>query len=82
MKCLLIENLAILVCAAAGFFSGIRYLGSRKALYAGMIAHALFNTLIQSEYRLAAYVVVLAMYMPEPLKMGKTVLSRKRAAQA
>ena len=37
MKYLLIENLAILVCAAAGFLSGIRYLNARKALYASMI---------------------------------------------
>lgn len=30
MKYLLIENLAILVCAAAGFLSGIRYLKPEK----------------------------------------------------
>ena len=51
-------------------------------LIAAVIAHALFNTLIQSEYRLAAYVVVLAMYMPQLLQMGKKIFSRKQTGQA
>lgn len=37
MDHLLIENLAVLVCATVGCLSGIRYLNARKALYAGMI---------------------------------------------
>jgi len=41
MKYLLIENLAILVCAIIGFLSGVRYLNSRKALYAGMIVQGM-----------------------------------------
>ena len=37
MKYLLIENLAILLCATIGILSGIHYLNTRKAMYAGMI---------------------------------------------
>ena len=37
MNELLIENLAVLLCAAIGFLSCFRYLNTRKALYAGMI---------------------------------------------
>lgn len=37
MKYLLIENLAILLCAVIGCCSGIRYLRPRSALYASMI---------------------------------------------
>ena len=58
------------------------YCGTFALLIAAVIAHALFNTLIQSEYRLAAYVVVLAMYMPQLLQMGKKIFSRKQTGQA
>ena len=41
MKYLLIENLAILVCAVVGFMFGIRYLNTRKGLYAPMIVQGM-----------------------------------------
>lgn len=41
MKYQLIENLAVMVCAAIGTLSGIGYLKSRRALYAGMIVEGM-----------------------------------------
>ena len=35
----LLENLDALVCFVPGFYSGIRYLNTRKALYADMICY-------------------------------------------
>ena len=37
MNAVLIENLAILACSTLGFLSWIRYLNTRKAIFAGMI---------------------------------------------
>lgn len=41
MKYLLFENIAVLACATFGFLTGIRYLNTRKALYAGMIVQGM-----------------------------------------
>ena len=48
------------------------YCGTLSLLIAAIIAHAVFNTLIYSEYRLAAYVAVLAIYIP------RMIMRRKR----
>ena len=53
MKYLLIENLAILVCAAAGALSGFRYLNSRKALYASMIVQGMICVVLGRLYQCA-----------------------------
>ena len=37
MKFLVIENMAIMLCAGIGFFYGFRYLQNRRTLYASMI---------------------------------------------
>jgi len=58
------------------------YCGTFSLLISAVIAHALFNTLIQSEYRLAAYGVVFAMYIPQTIKIGRQILSRKKPRQA
>ena len=41
MKYLMFENLAVLASATFGFLTGIRYLNTRKALYAGMIVQGM-----------------------------------------
>lgn len=58
------------------------YCGTFSLLISAVIAHALFNTLIQSEYKLAAYGVVFAMYIPQTIKIGRQILSRKKPRQA
>ncbi len=54
------------------------YCGTFSLLIAAIIAHALFNTLIQSEYRLAAYGVVLVMYIPQLLALGRKLLEKRK----
>ena len=58
------------------------YCGTFSLLIAAVIAHALFNTLIQSEHRWAAYAVVLFMYTPQLLNFWKWLFLRKKTAQA
>ena len=58
------------------------YCGTFSLLIAAVIAHALFNTLIQSEHRWAAYAVIVAMYIPQLLRIGKKLFLRKRTAEA
>ncbi|MBR4442762.1 MAG: PrsW family intramembrane metalloprotease [Clostridia bacterium] len=58
------------------------YCGTFSLLISAVIAHALFNTLIQSQYRLAAYGVVLVMYIPHILAIAKKLSSRKQKEQA
>ena len=52
------------------------YCGTFSLLIAAIIAHALFNTLIQSKLRWAAYGVVLVMYIPQLLALGKKLLAK------
>ena len=70
---------------------GIRYVHKRRKLFycgtfslliSAVIAHALFNTLIQSPYRLAAYGVVLVMYIPHLLAIAKKLFSWYHKKQA
>ena len=51
MKYLLIENLAIMVCAVIGVLFGIGYLKSRKALYAGMIVQGMICVVLGRLYQ-------------------------------
>ena len=53
MNYLLIENLAVLVCATVGFAFGIRYLKTRKALYAGMIVQGMICVVLGRLYQCA-----------------------------
>ena len=53
MKYLLIENLAVMACATAGFLSGIRYLNTRKALYASMIVQGMICVVLGRLYQCA-----------------------------
>lgn len=55
------------------------YCGTFSLLISAVIAHALFNTLIQSQYKLAAYGVIAAMYVPQLMTIIKSFLSRKQA---
>lgn len=70
--------------------TGISYIHKRRKLfYAGtvsllisaIIAHGLFNMLIQSEHRWAAYAIILFMHTPQMLNICKLLLSRKKTAQ-
>ena len=58
------------------------YCGTFSLLISAAIAHGLFNTLIQSQYKLAAYGVIVAMYIPQIVKLVKKLLSRREAKQA
>ena len=51
------------------------YCGTFSLLISAVIAHALFNTLIQSQYKLAAYGVIAAMYVPQLITIIKSFLS-------
>ena len=53
MNYLLIENLAVMACAVAGFLSGIRYLNTRKALYASMIVQGMICMALGRLYQCA-----------------------------
>lgn len=54
------------------------YCGTFSLLIAAVIAHALFNTLIQSQYKAAAYGVIVAMYIPQLLMIVKRMRSRNK----
>ena len=54
------------------------YCGTYSLLIAAVIAHALFNTLIQSQYKAAAYGVIVAMYIPQLLMIVKRMRSRNK----
>ena len=54
------------------------YCGTFSLLISAVIAHALFNTLIQSQYKLAAYGVIAAMYVPQLMTIIKSFISRKK----
>jgi len=56
------------------------YCGTFSLLIYAVIAHALFNTLIQSQSRPAAYGVVLAIYIPQLFGLGRNILSQRRNA--
>lgn len=53
------------------------YCGTFSLLIAAVIAHALFNTLIQSQYREFAFVAVVAMYFPQGIKLARQILKKK-----
>ncbi len=53
MKYLLIENLAVMACATVGFFTGIPYLKTRKALYASMIVQGMICVVLGRLYQCA-----------------------------
>lgn len=53
MKYLLIENLAVMVCATVGFLTGIPYLNTRKALYASMIVQGMICVVLGRLYQCA-----------------------------
>lgn len=53
MKLLLIENLAVLVCAGIGFVAGRKYLSIKKTLYATMIVLGVGCTLLGRLYQCA-----------------------------
>ena len=55
------------------------YCGTFSLLIAAIITHALFNTLIQSKYRLTAYAVIVVMYIPQLLRIGKRMLSKRES---
>ena len=70
---------------------GISYVHKRPKLFVcgtvslmiyAVIAHGLFNMLIQSRYKPAAYGVVLAMYIPRMIMICRQFLTRKQAQQA
>ena len=54
------------------------YCGTISLLIYAVIAHGLFNMLIQSQYKPAAYGVVQAMYIPRRIALGGRILSRRR----
>lgn len=58
------------------------YTGTVSLLISAVIAHALFNTLIQSEHRWAAYAVILFMHVPQMVDIAKKLFLRKKTAQA
>ena len=53
------------------------YCGSFSLLVTAVIAHALFNTLIQAQYKWIAFLAVLLMYLPQLIKMIHTVSARR-----
>ena len=74
-----------LVGSGIGFIHKRRklfYSGTVALLISAIIAHGLFNLLIQSEHRWAAYAVVLFMYTPQLLNICKLLFLRKKTAQA
>ncbi len=56
------------------------YCGTISLLIYAVVAHGLFNMLIQSQYKPAAYGVVLVMYIPRLIVLGGRILSRKQAS--
>lgn len=58
------------------------YCGTFSLLISAVIAHALFNTLIQSEHRWAAYAVILFMHTPQLLNICKSLFTRNKSTQA
>ena len=69
---------------------GISYVYKRRKLFIcgtisllilAVILHGLFNTLIQSQYKLAAYGVVLVIYIPRMNTMVRQILSRRKTRQ-
>ena len=53
------------------------FCGTLSLLITAIIVHGLFNTLIQSEHRWAAYVVVLVMHIPSLIASCRKHLERK-----
>ena len=53
------------------------YCGTLSLMITAIIIHALFNTLIQSEYHWAAYVLVLVMHIPNLIVICRKHLERK-----
>ena len=56
------------------------YCGTISLLIYAVIAHGLFNMLIQSQYKPAAYGVVLVMYIPRLFALAARLVSRRRNA--
>ena len=57
------------------------YCGSFSLLVTAVIAHALFNTLIQAQYKWIAFLAVLLMYLPQLIKMIHTVSARRAGSR-
>lgn len=57
------------------------YCGTIALLISAIIAHGLFNLLIQSEHRWAAYAVILFMYVPRLMTICKKLFLRKKSAE-
>lgn len=55
------------------------YCGTFSLLIAAVIAHAIYNTLVQSQYRWVAYIVVILMYIPHILKYIRRYRAKKQA---
>ena len=71
--------------------TGIGYVHKRRKLFfcgtialliSAIIAHGLFNMLIQSEHRWAAYAIILFMHTPQLLNICKSLFTRNKSAQA
>ena len=69
---------------------GISYVYKRRKLFIcgtisllilAIILHGLFNTLIQSQYKPAAYGVVLVIHIPRMIAIVRQILSRRKARQ-
>ncbi len=58
------------------------FCGTFSLLVSAVIAHALFNTLIQSQYRPAAYGVVLVMYIPQLITIARKLMARRQERKA
>ena len=58
------------------------YCGTLSLLISATIIHALFNTLVQSEYRELAFILVLIMYLPQMFNAVKYVRAQRQSQQA
>ena len=56
--------------------------GTFSLLIYAVIAHGLFNMLIQSQYKPAAYGVVLAAYIPRLVSVCRQILQRRKESRA
>ena len=54
------------------------YCGTFSLLIFASISHGLFNMLIQSEHRWAAYIVIVSMYVPQLWSLFKKLFSWKK----
>ena len=68
MKYLIFENLAVLACAAFGLLTGIHYLNTKKALYAGMIVQGMICVALGRLFQCALLLTDGA--LPERFQLG------------